>query len=57
MSILLTLVTFFFVVGVLLWLAYAVIRPFTHTHYDHRDAFSPPWLEDFTSGPTRRPDA
>lgn len=51
------IVVFAVVIAGALFVAYGLIRPFTHTHYDHRDAFSPPWLEDFTSGPTRRPDA
>ena len=54
MSALWIILSFTFVVGTLLCVAYALIRPFTHTHHDHRDAVSPPWLEDFGSGPARR---
>lgn len=38
------IVTFVFVAVVILWVAYAVIRPFTHIHHDHRDVFHPPKL-------------
>ncbi len=49
-----TIATFVFVCGALLWVAYALVKPFTHVHYDHREVFHPPWLEDFDSGPARR---
>ena len=49
-----TIATFVFVGCALLWAAYALVRPFTHVHYDHHDVFHPPWLEDFDSGPARR---
>jgi hypothetical protein len=53
MSILWQIVTFAFVVATLLVVAYALIRPFTHTHYRRRE-YHPPWLEDFDGGPARR---
>lgn len=53
-----TIVTFVFVGSMLLLAGYALVRPFTHIHYDHRDAVHPPWLEEFDSGPARhRPGA
>ena len=49
-----TIATFVFVGGALIWAAYALVKPFTHVHYDHREVYHPPWLEDFDSGPARR---
>jgi hypothetical protein len=34
-------VTFVFVAAVVAWVLYALIRPFTHIHHDHRDVFHP----------------
>jgi hypothetical protein len=54
MSVFWQIVTFLFVAAALLWAAYAIIRPFTHTHYRRRTEYHPPWLEDFRDGPARR---
>ena len=39
------IITFVFVVAVLALGGYALIRPFTHGHHDHRDVFHPPHLD------------
>jgi hypothetical protein len=39
------IITFVFVGAVLAFVAYALIRPFTHTDHDHRDVFHPPHLD------------
>jgi hypothetical protein len=39
------IVVFAVVIAGALFVAYALIRPFTHIHYDHRDAASPPHLD------------
>jgi hypothetical protein len=41
MEILWTIITFVFVAAVLVWVGYALVRPFTHVHHDHRDVFHP----------------
>ena len=33
-----------------LFVAYGLIRPFTHVHHDHRDVFHPPHLDVRRSG-------
>ena len=39
------IVVFAVVIAGALFVAYGLIRPFTHIHYDHRDAVSPPHLD------------
>ena len=39
------IITFVVVVAGLVFVAYGVIRPFTHIHHDHRDVFHPPHLD------------
>jgi hypothetical protein len=39
------IITFAFVLAALGFGAYALIRPFTHVHHDHRDVFHPPHLD------------
>ena len=41
MAIVGTTITLIVVAAVIGWLAYALIRPFTHVHHDHRDVFHP----------------
>jgi len=41
MAIVGTTITFVFVAAVIAWAAYALIRPLTHVHHDHRDVFHP----------------
>ena len=41
MAIVGTTVTLIVVAGVIVWLAYALIRPFTHVHHDHSNVFHP----------------
>ena len=36
-----TTIALVFVAVVIVWFAYALIRPFTHVHHDHRDVFHP----------------
>ncbi|HYK07405.1 MAG TPA: hypothetical protein VEW11_06510 [Gaiellaceae bacterium] len=39
------IVVFAVVIAGALFVAYGLIRPFTHTHHDHRDVFHPPHLD------------
>jgi hypothetical protein len=39
------IVVFAVVIAGALFVAYGLIRPFTHVHHDHRDAVSPPHLD------------
>ncbi len=39
------IITFVFVAVVVAFVLYALIRPFTHIHHDHRDVFHPPHLD------------
>jgi hypothetical protein len=39
------IVVFAVVIAGALFVAYGLIRPFTHIHHDHRDAVSPPHLD------------
>lgn len=39
------IITFVVVVGGLVFIAYGLIRPFTHIHHDHRDVIHPPHLD------------
>jgi hypothetical protein len=41
MAIVATTITLVFVAAVITWVAYALIRPFTHVHHDHNDVFHP----------------
>lgn len=38
------IITFVFVFAVLAFVGYALIRPFTHIHHDHKDVFHPPHI-------------
>jgi hypothetical protein len=37
--------TFAVVIAGLLFVAYGVVRPFTHRRHDHRDVFHPPHID------------
>jgi hypothetical protein len=37
--------TFAVVIGGLIFMLYALIRPFTHLHHDHDQVFHPPHLD------------
>ena len=39
------IITFAVVIAGGLFIAYGLIRPFTHFHHDHRDVFHPPHLD------------
>jgi hypothetical protein len=39
------IVTFVVVLAGLVFMLYALIRPFTHIHHDHNDVFHPPHLD------------
>ena len=39
------IITFMVVLAGLVFMLYALIRPFTHIHHDHRDVFHPPHLD------------
>jgi hypothetical protein len=39
------IITFVVVVAGLVFVAYGLIRPFTHIHHDHSDVFRPPHLD------------
>ena len=36
-----TIITLVLASAVIVWFAFALIRPFTHVHHDHRDVFHP----------------
>ena len=38
------IITFVMVLAGLVFMLYALIRPFTHIHHDHNDVFHPPHL-------------
>lgn len=39
------IITFVVVLAGLVFMLYALIRPFTHIHHDHNDVFHPPHLD------------
>ena len=39
------IITFAVVIAGGIFMAYALIRPFTHVHHDHRDVIHPPHLD------------
>lgn len=39
------ILVFAMVIAGAIFMAYALIRPFTHTHHDHRDVVHPPHLD------------
>ena len=39
------IITFGIVIAGAIFMAYALIRPFTHIHHDHRDVIHPPHLD------------
>ena len=39
------IITFVVVIAGLIFVAYGLVRPFTHTHHDHRDVVHPPHLD------------
>ena len=39
------IITFVFVFVWVAFVAYGLIRPFTHIHHDHKDVFHPPHLD------------
>ena len=39
------IITFMVVLTGLVFMLYALARPFTHIHHDHRDVFHPPHLD------------
>ena len=39
------IITFLVVLAGLCFMLYALIRPFTHVHHDHRDVLHPPHLD------------
>ena len=39
------IITFVVVLAGLIFMLYALMRPFTHIHHDHGDVFHPPHLD------------